>query len=336
MPINIKDIAKELGISAMTVSRALNNKGRINSKTRSKILSTAERMGYVPNALARGLVLNKTFTIGMVISNIANPFYASIARVVQKEATARGYRLILLNTDENTDREKEALYSLRELRCDGALLTPTEQDYSHIVESVHSGMPIVLINRRPDKVKMDFVVCDNVKGAYLATTHLLELGHRRIAHITGPSYITSVAEKIKGYKTAFADRDLEPDPDLIFQTELTLEGAYQKTLDILDHHGDTTAVFAYSDRMSIGIMKALMEKQRNIPGDISIVGYDNIDISPYMRVPLTTVELPTGLLGKQALEILFKKMEEAGKSSDIVARVLPPKLIERQSCRKIG
>jgi LacI family transcriptional regulator len=129
---------------------------------------------------------------------------------------------------------------------------------------------------------------------------------------------------------------LKPDAGLIFETELSLAGAYQTTRDILNHHSETTAIFAYSDRMSIGIMKALMEKQRDIPGDVSIVGYDNIDISPYMRVPLTTVELPTGLLGRQALEILLTRMEESGTSSDIVAKVLPPKLIERQSCRKIG
>ena len=334
MSVKLEDIAKELGISMMTVSRALNNTGYVKKETRTKVLKAAKEMEYVPNVLARGLVIKKTFNIGLIITNISNPFYARITRVIQEEALRNGYRLILFNTNENINLEKEALYSLREQRCDGVLLTSTESDYSHIIDLKKKGLPIVLINRRPKKINVDFVVCDNKKGGYLATSYLLSMGHKKIAHITGPTYITSVKEKIDGYKMAYKDYNIRINPKLIFETELTVDGAYKATLEMIEDHPDITAVFAYTDWMTIGVIKALQEKNVKIPGEISIVGYDNIDVSPYLKVPLTTIDLPIGLMGKKSVEILLKKINGVEESSKIIGKIYQPKLIKRKSVIK--
>lgn len=335
MPVNMLDIAKKLNVSLMTVSRALNNKRYVKEETYKKILEAAEELGYIPNALAKGLALNKTFNIGLVITDISNPFYSKITKIIQEEALKNGYHLTLFNTNESMEAEKEALYTIMEQRCDGVLLTSASRDFSLVYELREKGLPVVLMNRRPNKDDLDFVVCDNKKGAFLATNYLLQLGHRNIAHITGASFISSVSEKIEGYEAAFNEIGLEINPQFIFESEISLMGSYTTTLKILDSNPEITAIFAYTDWMAVGVIKALNERGIRVPEDMSLVGYDNIEISPYLGTPLTTIDLPINSMGKKAMEILLGRINSKKKNEKVSNKIYQPILIERKSCRKM-
>lgn len=335
MSINMLDIAKKLNISLMTVSRALNGKGYVKKETRKKILETAEELGYIQNALAKGLALNKTFNIGLVITDISNPFYSKITKVIQEEALKKGYHLTLFNTNENVEAEKEALYTIMEQRCDGALLTTASKDFNLVCDLKKKGLPIVLLNRRPNRDDLDFVVCDNKKGAFLATDYLLQLGHENIAHITGSTFISSVKEKIEGYEAAFNKKGLKMNKRLIYETELSLMGSYRTTLEMLKDNLNITAIFTYTDWMAIGVIKALNEKNIKIPDHISLIGYDNIEISPYLEIPLTTIDMPISLMGKKAIEILLERINANIEIDKVFNKIYKPALIERKSCKKL-
>lgn len=331
----MRDIAKKLNISLMTVSRALNDKGYVKEKTYKKILETAKELGYIPNALAKGLALNKTFNIGLVITDISNPFFSKTTKVIQEEALKNGYHITLFSTNESLEAEKEALYTIMEQRCAGVLLTTTSKDFSLVYDLKKKGLPIVLINRRPNREDLDYVVCDNKKGAFLAINYLLELGHRNIAHITGAPFISSVSEKTEGYKAAFKKKGLDINPKLIFESEISLRGSYDTTLKVLDSNPEITAIFTYTDWMAIGVMKALNERNIKIPKDISLVGYDNIEVSQFLKVPLTTIDQPINLMAKKAIEILLSMINSKGENGKVYNKIYQPVLIERKSCRKI-
>lgn len=335
MSIKLEDIAKELGLSLMTVSRALNNKGNVKKETYTKIIKLAKEIGYVPNILARNLATNKTYNIGLVISDISNPFYAKITRVIQDIAYKKGYNITLFNTNEDTNLEKEALHSIIGQRCDGVLITSTEREQNYLADLNKYNLPVILINRRPKNNNISYVVCDNKKGGYLATTYLLGLGHRNIAHITGPPRITSVKDKIDGYIKAYKDYGLRANKDLIFMNEISMESAYKNTIKILKHDIKITAIFSYTDWMSIGVLKALKENNIKIPDDISLVGYDNLEFSSYLKAPLTTIDLPITQMGKKSIEFLLEKINNKELSNRIIRKVYEPKLIIRESCRKL-
>jgi LacI family transcriptional regulator len=332
MSVKMLDIAKKLNVSLMTVSRTLNNKGYVKEETKRKILKVAEEMGYIPNALAKGLALNKTFNIGLVITDISNPFYSTITKVVQEEASRNGYRLTMFNTNEDFKIEEEALNSIMAQRCDGALLTSASKDFRHVYDLQKNKFPIVLLNRKPDVEDLDYVVCDNKRGAFLAIEYLLKLGHRNIAHLTGPSYITSVREKIDGYNMAFNKKGLEINPELIFETEISLKGSYKATIKALKKNPYITAIFTYTNWMAIGAYRALEETGKKIPDDISVIGYDNIKVSSLLSAPLTTIDIPIRPMGRKAIDILLKKIN--GENNQF-HKIYKPVLIERKSCREI-
>jgi LacI family transcriptional regulator len=333
MPTTMQDIAEKCGVSLTTVSRALQNKGEISPETKDKILKIAREMDYTPNVPARILAGGKSNIIGLVVADNSNPYYAKLIRGVEDCAKNNGYGIILYNTDETMEQELGGHQMLLENRVDGLLITSIISGKDPLLNLKEESIPFVLLNRYIEGFDSDWVRSDNRLGAYLITKHLCEKGHHRIAHITGDDSISSVRERLEGYKQALQEFNIEFDPDLISQCDLKLEGGYHCATSIVENIDPLpTAIFAYSDLLAIGVLKALGEKSIEVPGQIALTGYDNIEFSPFIEPPLTTVDQFAYEIGKLGMEILIEKMAHR-KDENWSPRqeIIEPKLIIRRS-----
>ncbi|MGQ9631621.1 MAG: LacI family DNA-binding transcriptional regulator [bacterium] len=330
MGVTIKDIARAAGVSINTVSRALNDKPDVSSRTRERILRIAKQLDYSPNYLAKSLVSKQTRTLGVIVTDNANPFYAQVIKGIEDVARRKGYNIILCNSDENPEREAEALRLLREKRVDGILITPVQRGRRYISDLRGLGIPFVLLNRHSKVAKTDYVINDNAYGASLAVGRLIEIGRRRIAYISGPPSVSSVRERLEGCRRALQDRGLSPRNLIVKHTNLKMEDGYLSMKRLLNLSSPPTGVFAYSDLLAIGAMKAIREEGLRIPEDIALVGYDDIEYAAFLEVPLTTVRQPRYRIGEEAANILIDKLEGKG-SDDVKHIVLRPELIVRRS-----
>lgn len=332
MSTTMKDVAREAGVSINTVSRALNGKPDVNEDTKKRILEIADRLNYVPNSLAKGLVTKNTKTIGVIVSDNANPVFARIIKGTEDFARSKGYNIILCNTDEKYEREEEALRLLREKRVDGLVitLTPAQKKRTDILELKRSGVPFVLLNRHMDEMITDYVINDNVYGAYLAVTHLVKSGHKRIGYISGPSHISSATERLEGYRKALLENNIEFDNSLVKESNLKMEDGTRLMKEFLQLENRPTAVFAYSDLLAIGVLKALKETKLRVPKDMALVGYDDIEFSSLLEVPLTTVHQPRYRIGEEGAKILINRIEKKD-SEGLHQIVLKPELVIRES-----
>jgi LacI family transcriptional regulator len=329
--VTIKDIAKELGISINTVSRALNNKPDVASKTREHVLETAKKLGYVPNTLARSLVAGETCTIGFICSDLVNPFYARIAQGVEETAREAGYTTIIASTNEDDTTERQAVDLMRSKRVDGIVISPTQQSHDHISRLIQENIPFILVNRHIDEFQTAYVINNNQHGAYLAVQHLVSLGHKHITHITGPLRISSVKERINGYRQALQKNDIPYDTNLVIHTDLTLECGYQTTLNLLKRNKMPSAIFAYSDHLAIGAIKAIRELGLSIPENISLAGYDDIEYAQFLDIPLTTVRQPMYEIGQRAINHLIEIIQSDDYQPKEHQEILEPDLIIRES-----
>jgi LacI family transcriptional regulator len=325
----LKDIGKEVGVSATTVSRALNNKPDISYQVKQKIKEVAERLGYSPNALARSLKAKKTSSIGVLIADIADPFFAPIVKGIENTARQMGYSIILCDTGGEYEQEKLALQMMLEKRVDGLLITPSQTEYGDILELKRKKVPFVLLGRHFDLVESDYVITDEIKGAFSATDYLVKKGHKKILFINGPDYISSAKERLVGYKRALQEHAILFDKSLVREDALKMEDGYRIMKQILSSGTKFTAVFAYCDFVVLGIMQALEEAKLKIPEDIAIVGYDDVAFARFLQVPLTTVHIPKYELGKEAMKLLKKKIE--GEIQEPQAVILETKLVIRKS-----
>ncbi len=329
--ITLKDIAREAGVSTTTVSRALNNKNDISISTKQRILKLAKEMGYTPNAIARGLKIKQTQTVGVAIADISDPFFAPIVKGIEKAAHQEGYHIILCDTDEDYKKEEEALRTLIEKRVDGLLVTPAQTDYKDITELKRRKIPFVLLGRHFnfELFETDYVATDDIEGAFSATTYLIKKGHKRILFINGPDYVSSAKERLAGYKRALLEAGIGIDQSLIRKGGIKMEDGYKIMKEELKKSLNFTAVFAYSDFVALGVIKALKEAHLKIPRDIAVVGYDDIEVAAFLEVPLTTVRIPKYELGVEGFKLLKRKIANEISSPQKV--ILPTELIIRKS-----
>jgi len=317
-------------VSVNTVSRALAGKPDVSLETRTRVLEVAERLGYRPNRLARGLRSNKTFAIGVIVTDIANPFFAELVKGVEEAARQNGYSIILEDTGEDPEKEARAIQVMLAERVDGLLLTPVQSKKETVEEVLKSKFPLVLMGRYFPDLEAPYIVSDDFQGAILATKHLIELGHRKIAHVAGPLHISSAQDRLSGYKRALKEHGIPAREEFILTGAVTLRDGYAAGQELLKLKRLPTAVFAYSDLVAIGLMQALMEEEVEIPGDVSLVGYDDIEFSAYTKVPLTTVRIPKRTLGQRAVEMLLEILRD-GDLLDKCGQKLQVELIIRSS-----
>ena len=307
--VTIADIAREAGVSRATVSLALNGKPGVAPETRRRILEIAEKLHYQPNASARGLALQKTQTIGVIVPDIGSPFYAELIRGVEEEASRAGYYLMLLTTAGKPSREEMYFRLLGEQRVDGIIVLTPRGDEALLRRIQAKGFPLVVVDRdiqsADDVVE---VVVDNFHGALEAMEYLLDLGYRRIGFINGVPGLQASQDRLRGYQVALQEHGIAPDPELIVAGDFQDSGGYRAMQKLLSLEPRVEAVFAASDMMAFGAVRAIRERGLEVPQDIAVVGFDDIPVATYFDPPLTTVRQPMAKMGAIACRLLLQEI----------------------------
>jgi LacI family transcriptional regulator len=335
--LTLKNIADRLSLSETTVSRALSgqaSKYRISQETEKAVLNLAEELHFSPNELARGLRLQKTHTIGLMIPDISNPFFANIARNVEKEARKGGYSVILVDTAEDEAIEIESIRLLRGRKVDGMVISPIGQHASHLEKLFANGMPMVLIDRYFPDSPLPYIASDNFSGAYQAVSHLIQNGHVHIACIQGLENTLPNIERLRGYRSAYADAGIGVDESLIVGDSFGYQNGYIETKLLLRHNPRPTAVFAVSNLISLGALHAIDEEGLSVPGDISIVSFDDQPYSALLATPMTTVAQQNEQIGPLAVKMLFNQIE-LKTVPEQKGILIPTRLIIRKSVRDL-
>ncbi|NOY10471.1 MAG: LacI family transcriptional regulator [Spirochaetes bacterium] len=330
--VTIKDIARKLNLSYSTVSRALNSSSLVNDKTMRVIKEEAERMGYMPNALARGLVLQKSGIIGMIIPDITNPFFPALARGAEDAALARGYNLLVCNSDWNIALETRHVKLIEEKKVDGLILASINLQNEYLEKVIEREYPLVFVSRLYPGVNVSFVGVDTEYGGYLAGRHLAGLGHRKVAFVGGSFNVRSVQGRYKGFIKALAEYGIEFDKSLAIEGEFNIESGYQKVLTLLKERTDITGIFAANDLVAVGIIRAARELGYSIPGDLSIIGYDDIFLSSLPGIELTTIFQEKRRMGELAVKLLLDEINGKKHLKKKKKRIiLTPRLIVRKT-----
>jgi len=300
---NILDVALKASVSIATVSRVVNNSPhKVNSLTKKKVLKAIRELDYRPNALAKGLLMKKTMTVGIIIPDISNPYYAEIVRGIQDMADHYGYAIILLNTDRNQDRIIKHIYFLREKSADGIIFSGGVIHGKKVLSCLKELRERVVVLGR-HHVDFPAVLVDNMGGATRATQHLIELNHQRIGFIGGPDKSNSARDRLSGFKNALAQGRHPIETHLIRKGDFTPRSGFLSARELIQRERPT-AIFAASDQMAFGAVRAAKELGLRVPDDLSVVGFDNIPFSSYFDPPLTTVEIPKYPMGAAAMEML--------------------------------
>jgi len=303
--ITLKMVAERAGVSVNTASRAINHKPDINQETKKRILKVAQELGYVRNDTAVALRTKKTGTLGVVIADNRNPFYAEVLNGMEVAAREKNYHIILANTQRDYKKEEEAINLLLTKRVDGLLITPVQDRDDDIKNLIEANIPFVIVGRDFKNIEVDAVYNDEVKGGFLATEYLIKKGHKRIALIDGFLYKSPARGRLDGYKKALNKYRISLDESLISVGDINIEDGYERTRQMLGKNLDFTAIFAYNDMMTFGVMQAIREKGLRIPEDIGLVGYDDIPFSSLISPALTTIRIEKQELGIESVKLLL-------------------------------
>lgn len=338
MSVTIQEIAQKTGLSISTVSRVLNNKSekyRISNLSRKKVLEIARSLNYRPNHVARSLRLKKTDSIALIVPDISNPFFANVTRNIQKKVSGYGYSLIVCNTDENIQIEKEQIELMRRKNVEGFIIMPVGIDFRHLLELKSDKIPLVLLDRSFEELQVDSVAINNYKGGLLATEYLIQNGHRLIAIIQGLEETTTNKKRLEGYLYALKNNRISIYEEFIVGGQYSKASGYEATTALLQLDPTPTAIFATSDVITLGVYQALYEEQLRIPDDMSVISFDDIDFAEFLKSPLTVVRQPENLMGLKAVDLLFNRIMKGTSGAEVERIVLEPELVIRESVKKI-
>jgi LacI family transcriptional regulator len=326
----IREVAKAAGVSSTTVSHVINGTRFVSEGVRVRVLTAMHALGYQHNVLARSLRRGETRTIGLILPDSANPFFAKVGRGIEAAAFDRAYSVVLCNSEGNLAREEHYTEVLTQKQVDGIIFVAAGDRTGSLSLLLDRGVPSVLIDRDLPDAKVDAVLADNRQGGYLATRHLLALGHRRIACISGPSNISPSADRVTGYRQALADAGLPVDETLILRGDFHLESGWAAASELLRRPAPPTAIFACNDLMAIGVIRAAADLARRIPEELAVVGFDDIELAAYCVPPLTTVLQPTTGMGRRAVQLLIDRI--ADPELPHRREIFPTILTVRASC----
>jgi LacI family transcriptional regulator len=334
-PATIKDVARLAGVAQVTAARALGGYGAVSTASRDRVLVAAKKLGYYTNALARSMVTRTTRTIGLVVSDIENFFFARLARAVADVARQRGYALVLANTDEDLDREREAVRALAEMRADGLIVVPasnTQGNHLHALLKHH--VPIVLLDRSVAGLEADTVMVENTAAAYRAICHLTALGHRRIAVVTRSTTLATSAARIAGYCQALAEAGVHETNHWVRVAADNQASAEAEATALLSTLADErpTAIFTTDSLLAASVFRAIQSSGLTIPADVSLIGFDDADWMSMVRPAVTTVNQPVYELGTRAAERLVARIEGDSRAPQQIC--LETELILRDSCAR--
>lgn len=332
LPATLRQVAGAAGVHPATASRALNPETRalVNDDTAKRVLEAAERLGYRPNSIARGLKTNRSYTVGVVVPDLRNPLFPPIARGIEERLEPAGYTSLLANTDNDLEREELSFAALRARRVDGYITATARREHPLLHEIAAGAQPIVLVNRATDDESLPSVVADDQDGMRQAVEHLVELGHRRVGHLCGSLELSTGARRLKGFIDAASALGLETGADLApVATAYSEVAGAQATRALLAARPDVTAIVAGNDLLALGCIDALREAALDCPRDISVVGFNDMDWVDRLSPPLTTVHVPHYRLGVEAADLLLERL--AGGRGAPRHVVLPCRLVVRDS-----
>jgi LacI family transcriptional regulator len=326
---NIRDVARRAGVSTVTVSRVINDSGLVSDDTRQKVQNAIEELGYVPNLMAQGLRSQRTDTLALVITDVTNPFWTTVARGVEDKAIENGFSVILCNTDEDAEKQENYIGILVRKRVDGVVIAPVNRDMSALSAFSRHGIPYVVIDARIEGVDADLVVGDSVGGAYGLVSHLIDLGHRRIAVIAGPEQAPTAQDRLSGYVKALRESNIPVDADLIRHGNFDQDAGYELTLELLQLAQRPTALFAGNNVIGLGALIALREQGVRVPEDVALVVFDDLPLVSVVYPFLTVADQQPYQMGAIATELVLERL--TGKRHERREITLETKLILRQS-----
>ncbi|EKD87878.1 MAG: hypothetical protein ACD_35C00158G0001 [uncultured bacterium] len=330
----IREVATLAGVAPITASRVINDSGYASEDVRQRVKQAAEKLNYVPNVLARSLKSKRTHTLALVITDITNPFWTTVARGVEDAASEKDYNVIFCNTDESAQKQKAYLQTLIQKQVDGVLLVPASSDENPIEFLRQQNVQVVLLDRSLANTEVDVVRCDSKGGAYQLIKLLMKLGHRKIAILRGPIGVSSAEDRMAGYQLALQETGLETSDQLIFSGEFSVESGYQMTKKLLLMSPRPTAMFASNNFIAIGALKALRDAQVDVPGEMSVVGFDDLPLALVVDPFLTVADQPAYDMGRLATQRLLEHLD--GKTiQEFQETILPVSIIERKSTKAI-
>lgn len=328
----IRDVARRAGVHPATASRALNPDlpGRITSQTTRRVESAARELGYHPNPIARSLRTRRSGAVGVVVPDLTNPVIAPIVRGIEKVLWTAGLVCLLADTDNDVRREAALVGELRDRHCDGLIVSTATRTSATATDLAEGDLPTVLVTRDVDSGSLPFVGADDAAGVRAAVAHLVDLGHRRIAHLTGPPQLSTTVTRLSAFRDAIRHRDLDPDASLVSHGDgFTVGTGRTLTADMLARRPDITAIVAGNDMIALGCYRTLADSGRRCPDDVSIVGHNDMPMVDSLQPPLTTVAIPQYEIGRRAAGRLLELLSGAapGPSHDL----LPTRLVIRGS-----
>lgn len=328
----IRQIAKQLNVSVSTVSAVINRRGYVSDAMRSRIEKALRDMNYRPNHVARSLRLRATHMIGLIVPDLANTFYAHLMRGAENYLASLGYRLLVADSQEDWKRQQDYLLSFSAKTTDGIILVPSMASDKQIasIPQLLRETPLVYVDRSPLHCHSDAVLVDNIRASFDATKYVVELGHRRIGIVTEPLNLLNAAERLQGYKRALRAHRIPLDTKLIRRGDNTEDSGYWRGLELFKLADRPTAVVACNNRMTLGVLAALREVGLTCPRDVSLVGFDDFDWSPFIEPPLTMVRQPAEELGAAAAKAVLKRVRHPNQDG-FQKIMLPTQLIVRQS-----
>jgi len=326
----IKQVAAQAGVSSATVSHVINGTRYVSDAVKEQVQRAMQELGYRPNALAQSLRSGQTHTLGMILPDSANPFFAEIGHSIEMAAFEAGYSVILCNTEN--DFEKESLYMdvLTDKQVDGVIFVSTGERGDSLKHLLELKVPTVVMDRDFPGLELDVVLAYSLQGGVLATQHLISLGHKRIGCLAGPSSINPSSQRLAGYKQALQAADLLIEPELIMNGDFHPESGWELGRALLSQPNPPTAIFACNDLMAIGVLRAATELGLRVPDDLALVGYDDIELASYTNPPLTTIKQPKVEMGSVTLSFLLGRI--ADKRLAPQRALLPVSLVIRGSC----
>jgi LacI family transcriptional regulator/LacI family repressor for deo operon, udp, cdd, tsx, nupC, and nupG len=330
--VSLQEVARRAKVSIATVSRVLNKSDKVVAATRAAVEQALRESGYRPSRVARRLRMKdgRAHLVGLIIPDIQNPFYAEIARGVEDAAYAAEYALLLCNSDENPDKERFYLDVMVAESVDGIVLPPFDETDSAVIDLVKNGPPVVCVDRSLSKVKTDLVEVDNYRGAHEAVTHLIDKGHKSIALIEGRSEVSTSRERRRGYLDALAERGVAVRKELIRAGDFKQESGRILAGSLLDQRRPPTALFVCNNLMTVGALAAIHQRGLRVPQDVAIVGFDDLPWAEALDPPLTVVRQPAYEVGRQAMELLLKRITEPTRPP-LALRLLPELVLRRST-----
>ncbi len=329
----IYDIAEKASVSISTVSRVFNGNVSVSKKTKKKVEKAMEELNYIPNALARSLVNKSSNTIGVVVSDITNPFFTEVIEGIENYLNSQGFTVFLSNSRYIVDKENQYISQLIEKRVDGLIVFNTCTEEESIIGKIKNIIPVVTVQSALSDT--DCVNTSDETGAYNAVDYLIKQGHTKIAFLVFNFENSTINNRLKGYYKAHRDNGLEVNKNYILSSDFTPYCGYHMTNEVLDTMPEVTAIFTYNDQLAVSAYYAIQMRGLKIPDDISIVGYDNIELANLMRPTLTTVEQPTYEIGRSAAELIISRIRDQKKSTHHTV-LIPTKLIVRDSVKNIN